>query len=73
MTDESGAFTQLSTWCDHRTVVHSREYVADDGTSENQAESFFSRMRRAEYGVYQRGHQRDERSSSTIAFLLMLR
>ncbi len=52
MTDESGAFTQLSGWCEHRTVIHSREFVSDDGTNDNHAESFFSRMRRAEYGVY---------------------
>jgi transposase-like protein len=52
MTDESGAFAPLSLWTDHRTVVHSREYVSDDGTNDNQAESFFSRMRRGEYGVF---------------------
>lgn len=52
MTDESGAFTQLSTICEHLTVVHSREYVSDRGVNDNQAESFMSRMRRAEYGVY---------------------
>lgn len=52
MTDESGAFTALSTFCEHLTVVHSREFVGEDGTNDNQAESFFSRMRRAEYGVF---------------------
>lgn len=33
-------------------MVQSKEFVGDDGTNDNHAESFFSRMRRAEYGVY---------------------
>lgn len=52
MTDEGVAFSPLSGWCKHLTVMHSREYVTKDGTSDNQAESFYSRMRRAEYGVH---------------------
>jgi transposase-like protein len=36
----------------HETVTHSKEYCRDDGVNNNQAESFFSRLRRAEYGVY---------------------
>ncbi|MBX3585865.1 MAG: IS1595 family transposase [Ramlibacter sp.] len=52
MTDESNAFAPLAASFNHKTVIHSREWVADDGTNENQAESFFSRMRRAEYGLY---------------------
>ncbi|MBI3775438.1 MAG: IS1595 family transposase [Gammaproteobacteria bacterium] len=52
MTDESGAFTPLSNWYEHKCVVHSREYVNDEGTNDNQAESYFSRLRRAEYGVH---------------------
>jgi hypothetical protein len=35
-------------------VNHSKEYVGDDGASVNQAESYFSRLRRAEYGVHHR-------------------
>lgn len=54
MTDESSAFTQFNTWFDHRTVQHSVEYVNKDGTNDNQAESFYSRLRRAEYGVFHR-------------------
>jgi hypothetical protein len=33
---------------------NSAEYVSDEGASVNQAESFFSRLRRAEYGVHHR-------------------
>ena len=51
-TDEGPAFTPLSAWTEHRTVVHSREWVTKDGVSDNQAESFYSRFRRAEYGVF---------------------
>ncbi len=35
---------------DMRRVNHSAEYVAADGANVNQAESWFSRLRRAEYG-----------------------
>ncbi len=52
MTDESSAFSELPRWFDHRTVVHSQEWVKADGTNDNQAESYFSRLRRAEYGVF---------------------
>lgn len=52
MTDESGAFTQLSRWYDHQSVQHSLEWVNDKGVNDNQAESYFSRLRRSEYGVY---------------------
>jgi hypothetical protein len=37
-----------------RRVNHSTEYVSEEGASVNQAESFFSRLRRAEYGVHHR-------------------
>jgi ISXO2-like transposase domain len=33
---------------------HSTEYVGEDGASVNQAESFFSRLRRAEFGIHHR-------------------
>lgn len=50
--DEGSAFSSLSAWYDHQAVCHSKEYCRDDGVNNNQAESFFSRMRRSEYGVY---------------------
>ena len=52
MTDENAAYTVLSTWYDHRSVEHAFQYVDPDGVNENQAESFFTRMRRAEYGTF---------------------
>ncbi len=52
MTDESGAFTQFSRWFNHQTVQHSLEWQNDKGVNDNQAESYFSRLRRSEYGVY---------------------
>lgn len=50
--DDGHAYSQLSAWFDHSTVRHSAEYSTDDGVNNNQAESYFSRMRRGEYGVY---------------------
>lgn len=50
--DEGHAYSQLSAWYDHRTVRHSAEYSTDDGVNNNQAESYFGRMRRGEYGTY---------------------
>lgn len=52
MTDENAAYSHLSKAYDHHCVEHSREFCTMDGVNENQAESFFSRMRRAEYGVF---------------------
>lgn len=52
MTDENAAYTHLSKDYDHHCVEHSLEFCTIDGVNENQAESFFSRMRRAEYGVF---------------------
>lgn len=54
MTDEGGAFNQFNKWFDHRTVQHSMQWVKEDGTNDNQAESYYSRLRRAEYGVFHR-------------------
>jgi transposase-like protein len=51
-TDENAAYNKLSTLCQHETVNHSMEFVSDDGVNDNQCESFNSRMRRAEYGVF---------------------
>jgi transposase-like protein len=52
--DESNAWERLHASYDTRRVNHSEEYVSADGASVNQAESFFSRLRRAEYGVHHR-------------------
>jgi hypothetical protein len=52
--DESNAWERLHASYDTRRVNHSEEYVSSDGASVNQAESFFSRLRRAEYGVHHR-------------------
>ncbi|MFA1287888.1 transposase [Xanthomonas axonopodis pv. nakataecorchori] len=51
MTDESPAYATVSATNTHFAVKHSEEYVTADGVNENQAESFFSRLRRWEYGV----------------------
>jgi transposase-like protein len=52
--DEGSGWDRLHASYDMRRVNHSVEYVADDGANTNQAESFFSRLRRAEYGVHHR-------------------
>ena len=54
MTDESPAYTQLSKWFDHRTVPHAVMFATLDGVSDNQAESYFSRLRRHTFGVAHR-------------------
>jgi transposase-like protein len=38
----------------HETVNHSIEFSTDDGVSQNQAESYFSRLQRACIGIYHR-------------------
>ena len=45
-TDELAGYTKLSKLFRHRTVNHSKEFSTDEGVSNNQAESFFSRVRR---------------------------
>src|SRR5437763_2309141 len=52
--DESSAWDILHASYDTRRVNHSVEYVAEDGTNTNQAESWFSRLRRAQYGIHHR-------------------
>ena len=52
--DESSAWDRLHASYEMRRVNHSAEYVSDDGASVNQAESWFSRLRRAEYGIHHR-------------------
>jgi transposase-like protein len=38
----------------HETVNHSKEFSTDTGVNQNQAEAFFSRMRRSFFGIYHR-------------------
>lgn len=54
MTDSGSAFKPLyrELGIAHEMVNHSEEYVSFDGINNNMAESFFSRMRRAEFGTY---------------------
>ena len=52
--DEGSGWDVLHASYDMRRVNHSVEYVSEDGASVNQAESWFSRLRRAEYGVHHR-------------------
>ena len=56
--DELNAWERLHASYDVRRVNHSVEYKADDGANVNQAESYFSRLRRAEIGQHHRisGH-----------------
>lgn len=52
-TDSGNAFAGLADkWADHETVTHSVEYCTSDGVNNNQAESFFSRLRRSEYSIH---------------------
>ena len=48
--DESDAYDLLHAHFRVRRVNHQQEYRADDGTTSNQAESYFSRFRRMEIG-----------------------
>lgn len=48
--DESNAYDPLHAKFDTRRVNHSQEYRADDGTTNNLAESYFARFRRMQYG-----------------------
>jgi transposase-like protein len=56
--DEAGAWDILHASFPMKRVNHSREFKADDGACTNQAESFFARLRRAEFGIHHRisGH-----------------
>jgi hypothetical protein len=54
MTDESNAYGMFMARYDHATVNHEVEFSTDDGVSNNQAESFFSRMRRMAIGQVHR-------------------
>ena len=52
--DESNAYDPLHAKFDTRRVNHSVEYRSDDGTTNNLAESYFSRFRRMQYGQMHR-------------------
>lgn len=48
--DEANAYDPLHAKFDTRRVNHQVEYRADDGTTNNLAESYFARFRRMQYG-----------------------
>lgn len=48
--DEANAYDTLHARFDTRRVNHQNEYRTDDGTTNNLAESYFSRFRRMQYG-----------------------
>lgn len=52
--DESRAWDSLHAHYDMKRVNHSVEYKSADGACTNDAESYFSRLRRSEYGVHHR-------------------
>lgn len=52
--DESGEWNILHASFVMRRVNHSVEFKAEDGACTNQAESFFSRLRRSEFGIHHR-------------------
>ncbi|WP_081880928.1 IS1595 family transposase [Methylotenera sp. L2L1] len=54
MTDFGGAFSKIEPLLGikHSAVNHSAQYQNDFGINNNQAESFFSRIRRAEFGTF---------------------
>lgn len=52
MTDEHPSYGDLGGEYLHAVVNHSREYSTAEGVNENMAETFFSRVRRSEYGVH---------------------
>lgn len=54
-TDELPAYGKLKLMgYRHEVVNHSTEFCTDDGINQNQAESFFARLRRAVLGIYHR-------------------
>ena len=54
MTDEHPSYVQFMAKYEHLTVNHSIEFSTDEGVNNNQAESFFSRMRRMVWGQVHR-------------------
>lgn len=66
--DESRAWDVLHAHYDTRRVNHSVEYKSADGACTNDAESYFSRLRRAEYGVHHRIGNRLNAYASEMAW-----
>lgn len=52
--DEAAGWDILLASYEMRRVNHSREFKGDDGACTNEAESYFSRLRRAQYGIHHR-------------------
>ena len=52
--DESGAWDALHASYPMLRVNHSREFKSEDGACTNEAESWFSRLRRSEMGIHHR-------------------
>ena len=50
--DENPAYSRFGEVYHHHVVNHSTEYSTQEGVSDNLAEAFFSRVRRAEYGTH---------------------
>ena len=48
--DGAKAYDDLEAWFDLKVGDHTKAYVGEDGECSNQAESYFSRFRRLEYG-----------------------
>lgn len=53
-TDGANGYDDLSAWFEIKAGDHSKAYKSDNGACSNQAESYFSRFRRAQYGQYHR-------------------
>ncbi len=66
--DESRAWDVLHAHYDMRRVNHSVEYKSADGACTNDAESYFARLRRAEYGVHHRIGNRLNAYASEMAW-----
>ncbi len=64
MTDENAAYNRLDFQYDHDTVQHQIEFSTDTGINDNQAESYFSRLRRYVLGV---GHRIQSKYMMDIA------
>jgi transposase-like protein len=64
MTDEGVAFAGFSEWFDHQTVPHAQMFQTLDEVDNNQAESYFSRLRRYALGV---GHRIEPKYMADIA------
>jgi hypothetical protein len=54
MSDAHEAYRDLGAYWEHGVVDHGVEYRADDGTTTNLIESFFSRVKRSQMGTHHR-------------------